>query len=170
MYADVITTLLLCIMNYTFTLVDGYLPLHLCLMGLATQINMNACICTHAIIHAFVKLLEWKSMGHNRCQSRALLLLLALMQAIKIVILNGRAEVLSHTHQATAPMCRVVVEGAARLRHKDVMHVLIRMGQGGINPIKFVLPVAAPDMLLLTVMFLRLHYSSKSTSNSFWTT
>ncbi len=50
MYADMITTLLLCIKNYISTLDDGYLPSHLCLMGLANQINTNAHSCVHAVI------------------------------------------------------------------------------------------------------------------------
>jgi hypothetical protein len=50
MYADVITTLQLCITNYKSTLDDGYLPSHLCLMGLANQINTNAPTRAHTVI------------------------------------------------------------------------------------------------------------------------
>jgi hypothetical protein len=110
-------------------------------------------LATMLLFHVFVGLFKWKLMGHNWCQIRALLLLFTSTQAIGIVPLNGRAEVLSHTHQATAPMCRVVVKMATRLRHEDLMHILIRMG-GRINLIKFAMHVAAPDKLLLTVMFL----------------
>ena len=41
-YADTVTTLLTCIENYPSDMDDGYLPLHLCVMGLATQLNKNA--------------------------------------------------------------------------------------------------------------------------------
>jgi len=41
-YADTVTTLLTCITNYPTDMDDGYLPTHLCVMGLASQINNNA--------------------------------------------------------------------------------------------------------------------------------
>ena len=41
-YADTVTTLLTCITNYPTDMDDGYLPTHLCVMGLASQINTNA--------------------------------------------------------------------------------------------------------------------------------
>ena len=41
-YADTVTTLLTCITNYPSEWDDGYLPTHLCVMGLANQINTNA--------------------------------------------------------------------------------------------------------------------------------
>jgi hypothetical protein len=42
-YADTVTTLLTCITNYpSEEMDDGYLPNHLCVMGLTTQINTNA--------------------------------------------------------------------------------------------------------------------------------
>jgi hypothetical protein len=50
MYADAIAALQLCITNYASTLVDGYLRSHQCLMGLANQINNNACTRAHAVI------------------------------------------------------------------------------------------------------------------------
>jgi hypothetical protein len=41
-YTDVITTLLTCINNYYSTYDEGYLPLHLCVMGLAAQLHKTA--------------------------------------------------------------------------------------------------------------------------------
>jgi hypothetical protein len=49
-YADAITMLLLCINNYLSTHDDGYLPANLYHMGLATQINLNACAPAHAVV------------------------------------------------------------------------------------------------------------------------
>ncbi len=50
MYANAIMTLQLCITNYTPTLDDEYVPSHLCLMGLANQINTNAHTRIHTVI------------------------------------------------------------------------------------------------------------------------
>ncbi len=41
-YTDVITTLLTCINNYYSTDDEGYLPIHLCVMGLAAQLHKTA--------------------------------------------------------------------------------------------------------------------------------
>jgi hypothetical protein len=41
-YTNVITTLLTCINNYYSTYDEGYLPLHLCVMGLAAQLHKTA--------------------------------------------------------------------------------------------------------------------------------
>ena len=49
-YADAITTLFTCVTNYTSGLDDGYLPAHLCVMGLATQLNANARTRAQAVI------------------------------------------------------------------------------------------------------------------------
>jgi hypothetical protein len=49
-YADAITTLITCITNYTSGLDDGYLPLNLCIMGLASQLHTNARTRAHAVI------------------------------------------------------------------------------------------------------------------------
>ncbi len=42
LYADVVMTLTTCIKNYSVGDEDGYLPPHLCVMGLALQIYKNA--------------------------------------------------------------------------------------------------------------------------------
>jgi hypothetical protein len=49
-YADAITTLYTCVTNYTLGPDDGYLPVNLCIMGLATQLNANARTRAQAII------------------------------------------------------------------------------------------------------------------------
>ena len=49
-YVDVITTLTTCITNYYTAGNDGYLPSHLCTMGLATQLHNNAQARAWAII------------------------------------------------------------------------------------------------------------------------
>ena len=49
-YADAITTLMTCITNYVSDMDDGYLPMNLCIMGLATQLHSNARTRTHAVI------------------------------------------------------------------------------------------------------------------------
>ena len=41
-YANMVTTLLTCIMNYPSEWDNGYLPTHLCVMGLANQLHTNA--------------------------------------------------------------------------------------------------------------------------------
>jgi hypothetical protein len=41
-YTDVITTFLTCINNYYSMDDEGYLPIHLCVMGLASQLHKNA--------------------------------------------------------------------------------------------------------------------------------
>jgi hypothetical protein len=124
---------------------DGYLPSHLYLMGLANQINTNACTCTH-IIPLAVELLAWKWIWLTRCPSRDLLLLLALMLAIVIVHLNGRAEALGHTREATAPMGREVMAAAVRLRHAGVMHIWIGMVEHT-SQTKYAMPVKVLVML-----------------------
>jgi hypothetical protein len=49
-YVNVITTLTTCLTNYYTAGNDGYLPSHLCTMGLATQLNNNAQAQARAII------------------------------------------------------------------------------------------------------------------------
>jgi hypothetical protein len=41
-YADAATSLLTCILNYYAWDDKGYLPLHLCIMGLASQLHKSA--------------------------------------------------------------------------------------------------------------------------------
>jgi hypothetical protein len=49
-YANAITTLITCITNYVSGIDDGYLPLNLCIMGLASQLHTNARTRAHAVI------------------------------------------------------------------------------------------------------------------------
>ena len=49
-YADAITTLYTCVTNYNSGPDDGYLPVNLCIMGLATQLNANARTRAQAVI------------------------------------------------------------------------------------------------------------------------
>ena len=49
-YADAITTLITCITNYVSGIDDGYLPLNLCIMGLASQLHTNARTRAHAVL------------------------------------------------------------------------------------------------------------------------
>jgi hypothetical protein len=49
-YTDVITTLLTCINNYYAVDDKGYLPIHLCVMGLASQLHKNACAQASAVV------------------------------------------------------------------------------------------------------------------------
>jgi hypothetical protein len=49
-YTDVITTLLTCINNYYVAEDKGYLPNHLCIMGLASQLHKNVQTRAHAVV------------------------------------------------------------------------------------------------------------------------
>ena len=49
-YADAITTLYTMVTNYNSGPDDGYLPVNLCIMGLATQLNANARMRAQAVI------------------------------------------------------------------------------------------------------------------------
>ncbi len=49
-YADAITTLMTCIMNYVSGIDDGYLPPNLCIMGLETQLHTNTRTRAHTVI------------------------------------------------------------------------------------------------------------------------
>ncbi len=49
-YTYVITTLLTCINNYYAADDEGYLPIHLCVMGLASQLHKNACARASAVV------------------------------------------------------------------------------------------------------------------------
>ncbi len=66
LYADVITTLTMCIENYTNGDDNGYLPANLCVMGLALQIYKHAQTRAQTVIPRVRRTIGWhKDTGNN---------------------------------------------------------------------------------------------------------
>jgi hypothetical protein len=146
MYAKAIRALQLCITNHTSTLNDWYLPSHLCLMGLANQINTYTRTRAHIVILHVRRTLGMEvDMAHQvPIQRSPFAACLNAGNQNRAPHWEGRGYGLHPS--GNRHYLQGVVAAAARLRHAGVMHVRIEMVVHT-SPTKFALPVSAPIVL-----------------------
>ena len=176
-YADTVTTLLTCIMNYPSEWDDGYLPTHLCVMGLANQINTDARSRALAVVPKIRRTISVGDEWDRRARFRAPPGLRALMPATMVVLIigtlvgahRGRIIAMILVLVGTAHWFRVVVMAAGRgLPPRPGADMLVLIATGAIlTPPWSVMRVAALGMPRLIVTSLLLHCSLKSTKRIF---
>ncbi len=157
MYADAITTLQLCITNYTYTLDDGYLPSYLCLMGLDNQINTNA----HTRAHAVILHVCWTLGMEVDMDQEVPIQGSPLAACLDVGDRNHAPHPESRGSGSRPSGNHPYVQGgcgsSCKVPHADVMHVLIGM-ELCISQIKFAMHFNTPVMLRKIATFLRFHY------------